>query len=86
VQNSAFAYSTPIKAVEWRGLEILGYFKKRREEVERLTKTLGLCCRVSGKRIKLQAQTTCKSNIEFWKLMAVSKNGLPSGTQNQTSQ
>jgi len=28
MQNSVFAYSTPIKAVEWRGLEILGYFKK----------------------------------------------------------
>ena len=31
--------------------ELVGYFKKRREEVKRLTKTLGLCCRVSGKRI-----------------------------------
>ena len=26
-------------------------YKKRREEVKRLTKTLVLCCRVSGKRI-----------------------------------
>ena len=25
--------------------------KKRRKEVKRLTKTLGLCCRESGKRI-----------------------------------
>jgi len=32
-------------------LELVGYFKKRREEVKRLTKTLGLCWRVSGKRI-----------------------------------
>ena len=31
--------------------ELVGYFKKRREEVKRLTKTLVLCCRVSGKRI-----------------------------------
>ena len=40
-----------LKSRRMASFELVEYFKKRREGVKRLTKTLSLCCRVSGKCI-----------------------------------